>query len=78
MDLGYVMAEAGTHYNRKTGEWLSQNVQVCPMCYRNFASNRAGDKHWDRKKFPDPSCCLEPENVGLKKLISTKGATIYR
>ena len=77
MDLGYVMAEAGTHYNRKTGEWLSQNVQVCPMCYRNFASNRAGDKHWDRKK-PRGHQCLIPEEVGLSSFTNAHGAIIYR
>ena len=77
MDLGYVMAEAGTHYNRKTGELLSQNVQVCPMCYRNFASDRAWEKHWDRKK-PRGYQCLIPEEIGLVSLKNKKGATVYR
>ena len=72
------MAQQGTHKNRKTGEELARNVQVCNMCFRNFASDRAWEKHWDRKKFPDPSCCLEPENIGLKEFTNTFGSIIYR
>jgi len=72
------MVQAGTHINTKTGEKLARNVQICPMCFRNFASDRAWEKHWDRKKFPDPSCCLEPESIGLKVLVNTFGAVIYR
>jgi len=72
------MAQQGTHKNRVTGERLARNVQVCNMCFRNFASDRAWEKHWERKKFPDPSCCLEPEAVGLKAFINTFGAIVYR
>ncbi len=78
MDLGHVVGHHGTHRNRLTGERLAQNVQVCPMCYKNFASDKAWEKHWDREKFPDSSCCLEPETVGLKKFKNAFGATIYR
>jgi len=72
------MGYQGTHKNSVTGEKLAQNVQVCNMCFRNFASDRAWEKHWDRKKFPDPSCCLEPETVGLEEFTNTFGSIIYR
>ena len=72
------MAQQGMHTNSKTGERLARNVQVCNMCFRNFASDRAWEKHWERKNFPDPSCCLEPETVGLKEFRNTFGARIYR
>jgi len=72
------MAQQGMHTNSKTGERLARNVQVCNMCFRNFASDRAWEKHWERKKFPDPSCCLEPETVGLMEFKNTFGSVIYR
>ena len=70
------MAQQGTHKNEITGERLARNVQICPLCFRNFASTKAADKHYDRKKFPNP--CLEPETVGLKKFKNTFGSKIYR
>ena len=71
------MGQQGMHTNSKTGERLARNVQVCNMCFRNFASDRAWEKHWERKNFPDPSCCLEPETVGLRHKTNTEGSTIY-
>jgi len=71
------MAQQGMHTNSKTGERLARNVQVCNMCFRNFASDRAWEKHWDRKKFPDPSCCQDPDTVGLRYKTNTEGSTIY-
>jgi hypothetical protein len=71
------MAQQGMHTNSKTGERLARNVQVCNMCFRNFASDRAWEKHWDRKKFPDPSCCQDPDTVGLGHKTNTEGSTIY-
>jgi len=70
------MGYFGTHKNKKTGEELAQNVQVCNMCFRNFASTRAWEKHYDRKKYPDG--CMEPASVGLKEFKNTFGSTIYR
>jgi len=72
------MGQQGMHTNRKTGEKLARNVQVCNMCFRNFASDRAWEKHWYRKKFSDQSCCLEPETVGLQEFKNTFGSVIYR
>ena len=71
------MTQQGMHRNKKTGELVARNVQVCTMCFRNFASDRAWEKHWDRKNFPDSSCCLDPEVVGLRIKTNTKGSTIY-
>ena len=72
------MAQQGTHKNEITGERLARTVQICPLCFRNFASDRAWEKHWERKNFPDPSCCLAPKTVGLKEFRNTFGARIYR
>jgi hypothetical protein len=70
------MAYHGTHKNGKTGEKLAQNVQVCNMCFRNFASSRAWEKHYDRKKYPNG--CMEPRTLGLKEFTNTFGSIIYR
>jgi hypothetical protein len=70
------MGYHGTHKNSKTGEVLAQNVQVCNMCFRNFASDRAWEKHYDRKKYPNG--CMEPKFVGLKEYRNTFGAIIFR
>jgi hypothetical protein len=71
------MTQAGLHRNKKTGEWVARNVQVCTMCFRNFASDRAWEKHWERKNFPDSSCCLDPTTVGLRHKTDTRGSMIY-
>jgi len=72
------MAYSRTHQNSKTGEVLAQNVQVCNLCFKNFASTRAADKHYVREKYPRQSYCLQPEKVGLEQFKNTFGATIYR
>ena len=71
------MGHHGRHTNAKTSEDLSQNVQVCTMCWKNFSSDDAWEKHWDRKKIRGQQC-LDPEGVGLIAFKNTKGATIYR
>ena len=71
------MLKQGMHRNKKTGEIVARNVQVCTMCFRNFASDRAWEKHWDRKKFPDSSCCQDPDTVGLRHKADVRGSTIY-
>jgi hypothetical protein len=72
------MAQQGTHKNSITGERLARNIQVCNMCFRNFASDRAWEKHYVREKFPNPSYCLKPEEAGLKEFRNTFGSIIYR
>ncbi len=71
------MGYQGVHKNSKTGEMLAQNVQVCTMCWKNFSSDAAWEKHWDRKKMGGQQC-LTPEEVGLAPFKNTQGATIYR
>jgi hypothetical protein len=65
------------HRNTVTKELLSQDVQVCTVCWKNFSSDDAWEKHWDRKKSRD-SQCLAPEAVGLVHFINTFGSKIYK
>jgi hypothetical protein len=48
------------------------------MCFKNFASDKAANKHYVRENFPNPSYCLKPEEVGLKEFKNTFGSVIYR
>jgi hypothetical protein len=75
--MGHLMGHQGLHRNHQTGEVLAQNVQVCTMCWKNFSSDDAWEKHWDRKKLRGQRC-MNPEEVGLVAFSNTKGATIYR
>ena len=54
------MGYHGLHINKLTGEVLAQDVQICPTCYKNFSSDDAWEKHWDRKK-PKGFKCSNPE-----------------
>ena len=72
------MGYHGTHKNDKSGERLAQNVLICPMCFKNFASDKAANKHYVRENFPNPSYCLKPEEVGLKEFKNTFGSVVYR
>lgn len=71
------MGYQGLHRNSKSGEVLAQNVQVCPMCWKNFSSDDAWEKHWDRKK-PRGQQCLDPDEVGLTPFQNKSGSRIYR
>jgi hypothetical protein len=71
------MGYHGLHKNKMTDEVLAQDVQVCPVCYKNFSSDDAWEKHWDRKK-PRGIQCQTPEEVGLISFRNARGATIYR
>jgi len=75
--MGYLMGYHGTHKNPITNEILARGVQICPTCYRNFASDDAWEKHWDRKNSRGQQC-LNPEVVGLISFTNTHSATIYR
>lgn len=70
------MTQARRHRDIE-GKWLSQNVQRCHGCGRNFKSDRAGDKHYDRS-FPHGHRCNEPEAVGLVSYQNAYGATIWK
>ena len=71
------MGYQGVHRNTKTGELLAQSVQVCPMCWKNFSSDDAWEKHWDRKKSRGENC-LDPIEVGLTAFLNKSGSIIYR
>jgi hypothetical protein len=71
------MGHHGLHKNRQTGEVLSQDVQICTMCWKNFSSDDAWEKHWDRKNSRGNQCLI-PEEVGLIPIHNVHGATIYR
>ena len=71
------MGYHGLHKNKMTNEVLAQDVQICPTCYKNFSSDDAWEKHWDRKN-PRGHQCLSPSEVGLIPFQNSHGATIYR
>lgn len=71
------MGHHGRHTNKVTGEVLAQGVQICTECWRNFSSDDAWEKHWDRKK-PRKQRCLDPVDVGLLEFQNKSGSTIYR
>lgn len=71
------MGYQGIHKDQVTGQRLAQDVQICTMCLRNFASDDAWEKHWERKN-PRGNQCLSPEEVGLISFKNVHGATIYR
>jgi hypothetical protein len=71
------MAYHGTHKNPMTGERLAQGTQVCTSCYKNFASDDAWEKHWERKNIRGNQC-LNPDGIGLISFRNTHGAVIYR
>jgi hypothetical protein len=71
------MGYHGTHRNPITGEWVAQGTQVCTRCYKNFASDDAWEKHWERKNLRGHQC-LSPEEVGLISFQNSHGATVYR
>ena len=71
------MGYQGTHKDLLTGQMLAQDVQICTMCFRNFASDDAWEKHWERKNLRGNQC-LNPDEVGLISFQNAHGATIYR
>jgi hypothetical protein len=70
------VANLPTHKNPKTGEVLAGQVEVCPACYRNFSSTRAGDEH--RATQDGKRVCLNPEEIGLELTVNSHGSLIYR
>jgi hypothetical protein len=71
------MGYHGLHRNKLTGEVLAQGVQICTKCWKNFSSDDAWEKHWDRKKSRGLQC-QSPESVGLLPHTNAAGATVYR
>jgi len=71
------MGYHGLHKNKITNEVLAQDVQICPSCWKNFSSDDAWEKHWDRKK-PKGFQCSKPEEIGLIGTTNTFGSIVYR
>ena len=53
------------HRNLKTNELLKNAEQVCPVCFENFTSTRAGDLHRVGKIGTPERRCAEPSTIGL-------------
>ena len=64
------------HKNPHTGELLSNHVEICCACWRNFASTRAGDLH--RRIVNGRRVCRTPEESGLEAVVNRHGAVIFR
>lgn len=62
--------------NPKTGERLANAVEVCPACFRNFASTKAGDAH--RAERDGKRVCLDPAELQLELTVNSYGSLIYR
>jgi hypothetical protein len=67
--------EKPSHRNRKSGQRLENRQQVCPACFENFATTEAGDAHRGRKG--DSPVCLNPELVGLSKIVNKYGTEVW-
>ncbi len=65
------------HRNKKTGEWLRNQEQVCPACYENFANTKSGDKHRIGEFGVDRRCAYPPE-VGLIASKNKFGTLVWR
>ena len=53
------------HRNSKTQELLLNDEQVCPVCFENFTSTRAGDLHRVGEIGAPERGCANPKDVGL-------------
>ena len=53
------------HRNSKTQELLLNDEQVCPVCFENFTSTRAGDLHRVGEIGTPERGCTSPKDVEL-------------
>ena len=65
------------HCNSKTNELLRNIEQVCPVCFENFASNGAGDKHRVGEIGTPERRCAEPSTVGLVLKKNKYGTLVW-
>ena len=65
------------HRNLKTQELLRNIEQVCPVCFQNFASTGAGDKHRVREIGTPERRCAEPSSVGLVMKLNNFGTKVW-
>jgi len=70
-------SHTSTHRNKKTGDLLRHIEQVCPVCFENFKTTEAGDKH-RIGNFGIDRRCANPSEVGLVQTKNRFGTSIWR
>jgi hypothetical protein len=70
-------AHQPSHHNLKTGKELKNVEQVCPVCFQNFASTGAGDKHRVGEIGTPERRCAEPAKVGLVTKLNKFGTNVW-
>ena len=70
-------AHRANHHNRMTGELLENQEQVCPACFENFGTTKAGDLHRSGS-FGVDRRCLPPYEIGLINTPNRFGTEVWR
>jgi hypothetical protein len=65
------------HRNSRTQELLHNDEQVCPVCFENFTSTRAGDLHRVGEIGTPERQCAEPSSVGLIMKQNNYGTKVW-
>ena len=65
------------HRNSKTRELLLNAEQVCPVCFENFTSTRAGDEHRTGEIGAPERECANPKDVGLIAKQNQYGTLVW-
>jgi hypothetical protein len=70
-------AHSSPHRNKLTGDLLNQKEQVCPVCFENFKTTEAGDKHRVGSYGVDRKC-ESPSNIGLVPIKNKFGTRVWK
>jgi hypothetical protein len=65
------------HRNLKTQERLLNAEQVCPVCFENFSSTRAGDEHRVGEIGTPERGCANPKDVELIVKPNVYGTLVW-
>jgi len=65
------------HRNSRTQELLHNDEQVCPVCFENFTSTRAGDEHRVGEIGTPERRCAEPSSVELIAKPNSYGTLVW-
>lgn len=65
------------HRNSRTQELLQNDEQVCPVCFENFTSTRAGDLHRVGAIGTPERGCANPKSVGLIAKQNEFGTSVW-
>ncbi len=65
------------HRNSKTQELLLNAEQVCPVCFENFTSTRAGDEHKVGEIGTPERGCANPNDFGLIVKPNVYGTLVW-